>query len=96
MPRWDFLREISTDYRLKRHNNFRKLQFHPLDDPILKVQVSMEQTKNQSSQSTSTLLDLEKYRLKLKLRDSGVEWHEDKAGKFKIWLRLGNSQAVQS
>jgi hypothetical protein len=56
----------------------------------------MEQTKNQSSQSTSTLLDLEKYRLKLKLRDSGVEWHEDKAGKFKIWLRLGNSQAVQS
>lgn len=36
------------------------------------------------------ILDLDRYRLKLKLRDSGVEWHEDTNGKFKIWLRLGN------
>lgn len=34
------------------------------------------------------LLDLEKYRLKLKLRDAGVEWHEDQKGKFKVWVRL--------
>lgn len=34
------------------------------------------------------VLDLDKYRLKLKLRDAGVEWHEDQQGKFKIWVRL--------
>ena len=38
------------------------------------------------------ILDLEKYRLKLKLKDAGVEWHEDKSGKFKMWLRLSNAQ----
>lgn len=40
------------------------------------------------------VLDLERYRLKMKLRDSGVEWHEDTRGKFKIWLRLGNQGQV--
>lgn len=40
------------------------------------------------------VLDLDKYRLKLKLRDSGVEWHEDTKGKFRIWLRLGNTPSV--
>jgi hypothetical protein len=40
------------------------------------------------------VLDLDKYRLKLKLRDSGVEWHEDTRGKFKIWLRLGKHNSV--
>jgi hypothetical protein len=49
----------------------------------------MQATENTNTQPEDKLLDLEKYRLKLKLRDSGVEWHEDKAGKFKIWLRLG-------
>lgn len=41
----------------------------------------------------SRLLDLEKYRLKLKLRDAGVEWHEDHKGKFKIWVRLSTPAA---
>ena len=40
------------------------------------------------------VLDLDRYRLKMKLRDSGVEWHEDKKGKFKIWLRLGTQDHV--
>jgi hypothetical protein len=41
-----------------------------------------------SQPADKKLLDLEKYRLKLKLKDAGVEWHEDKSGKFKMWLRL--------
>jgi len=41
-----------------------------------------------SLKNSNQVLSLEKYRLKLKLRDEGVEWHEDQAGKFKIWLRL--------
>ena len=52
----------------------------------------MQATENTNTQTDDKLLDLDKYRLKLKLRDSGVEWHEDKAGKFKIWLRLGAQQ----
>lgn len=41
-----------------------------------------------STQADQKLLDLERYRLKLKLKDAGVEWHEDQSGKFKMWLRL--------
>ncbi len=50
----------------------------------------MQASDTQKTTTSEKLLDLEKYRLKLKLKDSGVEWHEDKAGKFKIWLRLGS------
>lgn len=52
----------------------------------------MQATDQTETHQSDKLLDLDKYRLKLKLRDSGVEWHEDKAGKFKIWLRLGAQQ----
>lgn len=45
--------------------------------------------KGQQKDNEHKLLDLEKYRLKLKLRDSGIEWHEDHKGKFRIWLRAG-------
>ncbi len=52
----------------------------------------MQASDTHKTTTGEKLLDLEKYRLKLKLKDSGVEWHEDKAGKFKIWLRLGSQQ----
>jgi len=45
--------------------------------------------------TTTNMLDLEKYRLKQKLKDAGVEWREDKAGKFKMWIRLANSATPQ-
>jgi hypothetical protein len=48
------------------------------------------QQKTESTAEEKKILDLERYRLKMKLRASGVEWHEDTKGKFKIWLRLGN------
>lgn len=54
----------------------------------------MEKTNTDLPQKECRLLDLEKFRLKQKLREAGVEWHEDKAGKFKIWVRL--STAVPS
>ncbi|MBL8035065.1 MAG: hypothetical protein JNJ69_15270 [Leptospiraceae bacterium] len=54
----------------------------------------MQQRNNTAEQDTSKLLDLEKYRLKLKLKDAGVEWHEDRAGKFKIWVRLATRAAT--
>lgn len=46
----------------------------------------------EQTQKSENLLDLEKYRLKLKLRDAGVEWREDKSGKFKMWLRLAQAE----
>jgi hypothetical protein len=45
----------------------------------------------EKKQTDTKLLDLEKYRLKLKLKDAGVEWHEDSSGKFKMWLRLAHA-----
>lgn len=57
----------------------------------------MQQSRPNSKNDEHKLLDLEKYRLKLKLRDSGIEWHEDQKGKFKIWLRAGkHTNLVQS
>lgn len=52
------------------------------------------QQLNQLDTSTARILDLEKYRLKLKLKDAGVEWHEDQQGKFKIWVRLAPQLAT--
>jgi hypothetical protein len=52
----------------------------------------MQATDTTETPINDKLLDLDKYRLKLKLKDAGVEWHEDKAGRFKIWLRLGSQQ----
>ncbi len=52
------------------------------------------QQENAEKKEVTKVLDLDRYRLKMKLRDSGVEWHEDTKGKFKIWLRLGNGQQV--
>ena len=52
------------------------------------------QHKTAETTDEKKVLDLDKYRLKMKLRDSGVEWHEDTKGKFKIWLRLGNQDRV--
>lgn len=47
----------------------------------------------EQKQKRENLLDLDKYRLKLKLKDAGVEWREDKNGKFKMWLRLAQPQS---
>jgi hypothetical protein len=52
------------------------------------------QQKTDATVEEKKILDLDRYRLKMKLRDSGVEWHEDTKGKFKIWLRLGNQVHV--
>ena len=54
----------------------------------------MQNNETQTVTKESRLLDLEKYRLKLKLRDAGVEWHEDHKGKFKIWVRLSTQTAT--
>lgn len=54
----------------------------------------MENQNTKLRHEENKLLDLDKYRLKMKLRDSGVEWHEDKKGKFKIWLRLGTQNTA--
>lgn len=53
----------------------------------------MENSNTHAVTKESRLLDLEKYRLKLKLREAGVEWHEDHKGKFKIWVRLSTTAA---
>ena len=53
----------------------------------------MENSNIYAVTKESRLLDLEKYRLKLKLREAGVEWHEDQQGKFKIWVRLSTPGA---
>ncbi len=53
----------------------------------------MENSNTYAVTKESRLLDLEKYRLKLKLREAGVEWHEDQQGKFKIWVRLSTPGA---
>ena len=44
--------------------------------------------KDTQTNSQAKILDLDMYRLKMKLRDSGVECLEDSKGQFKIWLRL--------
>ena len=54
----------------------------------------MQNNETHTVTKESRLLDLEKYRLKLKLRDAGVEWHEDHKGKFKIWVRLSTQTAT--
>ncbi len=53
----------------------------------------MQNSNTHAVTKESRLLDLERYRLKLKLRDAGVEWHEDHKGKFKIWVRLSTATA---
>lgn len=47
-----------------------------------------DENKTHAAEQDRKLLDLEKYRLKLKLRNAGVEWHEDQKGKFRVWVRL--------
>ncbi|HRP70572.1 MAG TPA: hypothetical protein PLY93_13670 [Turneriella sp.] len=44
------------------------------------------QNKIQSGEKVK-VLDLEKYRLKKKLLDAGVQYYENKAGKFTLWVR---------
>lgn len=52
----------------------------------------MEKKDHLQTGRKANILDLEKFRLKMKLRDSGVEVHEDRQGKFKVWLRLAGSE----
>lgn len=54
------------------------------------------QKENAPRITTTNMLDLEKYRLKQKLKDAGVEWREDKAGKFKMWIRLSTVTTANS
>ncbi|MBS0617033.1 MAG: hypothetical protein JSR44_02535 [Spirochaetes bacterium] len=54
------------------------------------------QNENAPRVTTTNMLDLEKYRLKQKLKDAGVEWREDKAGKFKMWIRLSTVTTANS
>jgi hypothetical protein len=48
----------------------------------------MEEQGLNAADRNKKILDLEKYRLKLKLKDAGVECHEDRKGKFRMWIRL--------
>ena len=36
------------------------------------------------------VLDIQKYRIKKKIEENGLEWVEDEKGKFRIWIRLKN------
>jgi len=39
-------------------------------------------------QTQGRVLNLEKYRVRKRLEECGLEWREDKTGKVRIWIRL--------
>ena len=40
------------------------------------------------SSSRTNILDLARYKVKRKIEDSGLEWHEDNHGKIRLWIKL--------
>lgn len=54
----------------------------------------MEKLREARSENAHKILNLERYKFKLKLKESGLECHEDTKGRFKIWVRLLPSKVV--
>ncbi len=54
----------------------------------------MEKLRDARSENAHKILNLERYKFKLKLKESGLECHEDTKGRFKIWVRLLPSKVV--
>ena len=36
------------------------------------------------------ILDIEQYKIRKKIEATGLQWIEDKKGKFRVWIRLRN------
>ncbi len=43
-----------------------------------------------ASMKKGKILNIEQYKIKKKIEAVGLEWAEDKKGKFRVWIRLKN------